>query len=56
MAHPTEIDVSIDVDFCFNWVRGSCSRKTMGKVTNCGKFFVYFLKHVPSAYRYCAEP
>jgi hypothetical protein len=56
MAHPTETDESKDVDFCFHWNNNICSPKKRGKVTNCGEFFVYFLKHVPQHYRYCAEP
>ena len=56
MAHPTETDESKDVDFCFNWGGNSCVAKRRGKVTNCGEFFVYFLKSVPTTWRYCAEP
>ena len=56
MAHPTETDESKDVDFCFNWGGNNCHGKRRGKVTNCGEFFVYFLKSVPTTWRYCAEP
>jgi hypothetical protein len=52
--HPESAGESKDVKFCFHWER-ECQDSITGKVTNCGTYYVYFLKETPScANRYCA--
>ena len=53
--HPQEPGKTKSVTFCFEWSGNLCQRKKSGKVTNCGAYYVYFLKNVGCHYRYCAE-
>ena len=50
---PTALWESTDVKFCFST---TCRWSTLGKVTNCGAFFVYYLVDAPHcSLRYCAS-
>ena len=54
-THPNSLGDSIEAKFCFNF-KEVCITQTIGKVTNCGNFFVYFLPEAPGCYnRYCAS-
>lgn len=54
-AHPTTVGESKDVKFCFKGSNTDCEWETLGKVTHCGDYYVYFLKDVPFCrLRYCA--
>ena len=53
-VHPTTPGASSDVKYCFPWGVNDCS-SSIGKVTNCGNFFVYYLENAPYCdARYCA--
>ena len=56
-SHPKLTGQTKDAKFCFTWNGNNCNWSALGKVTNCGKFFVYKLPEAPvSGYlRYCAE-
>ena len=55
-THPTSTGESLDVKFCFHSSNGDdCKFYQPGKITNCGEFFVYYLKDTSyCALRYCA--
>ena len=59
--HPATPGVTIEgATFCFDSIdkNGSgknCNKPTLGKVTHCGEYFVYYLPDVKHCYmRYCA--
>ena len=56
-SHPTLAGQTNDVKFCFSSSSNVCYYSVMGKVTNCGGFFVYKLPNIPVSnhLRYCAE-
>jgi len=57
VKHPTSEGESISAKFCFDdtVLDKICYKSTQGKITNCGDFYVYYLKEVSwCAYRYCA--
>jgi hypothetical protein len=55
--YPENAGQTNDVKFCFSWEGNTCKWSAFGKVTNCGKYFVYKLPPIPvdSTLRYCAE-
>ena len=55
-AHPDTVGDSQDVQFCFDLRTNICRWSTMGKVTHCGDFYVYYLPDTTHCrLRYCAE-
>merc|ERR1719222_299659 len=54
---PKKAGQTNDVKFCFSWQGNNCKWSAFGKVTNCGKFFVFKLAPIPidGRLRYCAE-
>ena len=54
---PKKAGQTNDVKFCFSWDGNTCKWSAFGKVTNCGKYFVFKLPHIPHVgyLRYCAE-
>jgi hypothetical protein len=54
--HPTSIGQSQDAEFCFHYGTNTCTKSAIGKVTNCGNFFVYNLPDTPDcSLRYCTD-
>ena len=54
-VHPTSPGASTHAKFCFHAGSNDCSYSTQGKVTNCGKYFVYYLENTTTCQnRYCA--
>ena len=53
--HPAQLFESTSVEYCFKQHSGSdCNVKLLGKVTNCGKFYVYYLPDTPGCdHQYC---
>ena len=60
-THPDTPGTTLDnAVFCFDCKQGKqwseCEFSSFGKVTNCGDFYVYYLKDTPKCYlRYCAN-
>jgi hypothetical protein len=44
----------VNAKFCFDLYGNTCHWQSEGKITNCGNFFVYYLRDTPScSLRYC---
>ena len=54
-AHPTSKgDTVDDAEFCFDTGDDDCEDTQQGKITNCGDYYVYYLKSAPYCnYGYC---
>ena len=53
-AHPAAPGESMEAKFCFDWIGDDCYEFTMGQVTHCGSYHVYYLVDTFCQNRYCA--
>ncbi len=44
-----------DIQICFRTNDGPCGKEEAAAVTNCGQYFVYYLKFEDPCYGYCGE-
>eukprot|EP00088_Acartia_fossae_P025606 TRINITY_DN26429_c0_g1_i1.p1 TRINITY_DN26429_c0_g1~~TRINITY_DN26429_c0_g1_i1.p1 ORF type:complete len:163 (-),score=7.65 TRINITY_DN26429_c0_g1_i1:23-490(-) len=51
--HPEEPGEQVAATYCFEVVGEPCGTKYTGRVTNCGDYFVYYLKELNCDLRYC---
>eukprot|EP00118_Oscarella_pearsei_P005589 m.25774 g.25774 ORF g.25774 m.25774 type:complete len:280 (+) comp28958_c0_seq2:50-889(+) len=54
--HPTSKGKEVSRTVCFSYVSGCCVWKVDTRIINCGEFYIYYLKKVPSCdLTYCGD-